>query len=108
MDRIVLIHGDVTLKETKSIPETAKKVDWKKGFVLERGEGPHTHTIETECDIFIDEKSGRMYLRQKEDSIKINHEEHGLQTIQTGTGIVYKEIEREWDYEMEESRMTRD
>ena len=53
MDKIVLIHGDVTIYETNSIPATAKKVCWKKGFVVERGEGVHTHILENECDDFI-------------------------------------------------------
>lgn len=106
MEKIVMLHGDVTLYEAKEIPVTAKKLEWKKGFILEKGEGAHTHTIETECEIYLDEKTGKMYLKELSAPIEINHEEHGLQTIPAK--IVYKDLEQEWDYEAQESRNTRD
>jgi len=108
MERIVLIHGDVTLYEAKSIPKTAKRIDFKKGFILEKGEGVHTHTIENECEVYLDEKTGRMYLKEVSGKIKVNHEEHGLKEIETKTGIVYKDLEQEFDYEGMEARNTRD
>ncbi len=108
MDKIVMIHGDVTIYETTSIPATAKKIAWKPGFILEKGEGVNTHTIETICDIYLDEITGRMYLKEKSEAIQVNHQEHGVKTIHTKTGIVYKDIEQEWDYETEEARGTRD
>jgi len=74
----------------------------EKGFVIEKGEGVHTHTLESDCDIFIDEKSGRIFL--KGDKIEVAHEEHGKQTIESDTGIVYKDLERVFDYEEMESR----
>ena len=61
MDKIVIIHGDVTLYEAKEIPATAKRVEWKSGFVLEHGESGHTHTIESECEIY--EDNGSMFLK---------------------------------------------
>ena len=108
MEKIVLIHGDVTLYEAKSIPKTAKKISWEPGFVMEKGEGVHTHTIENDCDIYLDEKSGRMYFKEKAEKIQVNHEEHKLQTINSPTGIVYKDLEREFDYESMEARNTQD
>lgn len=106
MEKIVLCHGDVTLYEAKEIPATAKKLEWKKGFILEKGKGAHTHTIENECEIYLDEKNGRMYLRELSSPIEINHEEHGLKTIPAK--IVYKDLEQEFDYEIMESRNTKD
>lgn len=106
MEKIAIIHGDVTLYEAKEIPTGAKKVEWKPGFILEKGEGVHTHTIETECEIYLDEKTGRMYLKELSDPIKISHEEHGIQTIPAK--IIYKDLEQEFDYENMESRNTRD
>lgn len=104
MEKIILIHGDVTLYEAKEIPPTATKIEWRPRFVLEKGEGVHTHTIETECDIYLD--NGRMYFRETVAPIQINHEEHGLQTIPAK--IVYKDLEQEFDYESMEARDTRD
>ena len=103
MDRIAIIHGDVTLYEAKEIPATAKKVEWKPGFILEKGEGVHTHTIESECEIY--EDNGSMFLRVSQP-IQINHEEHGLQTLEPG--IYRKDLEQEFDYEAMEARNTRD
>jgi len=108
MDKIVLIHGDVTLHEAKKIPATAKKIEWKHGFILERGYGIHAHTVENECEIYIDDTTGRMYLKEINEPIRLNHEEHGLQTIECPTRIVYKELEQEFDYESMEARDTED
>ena len=104
MEKIVLIHGDVTIYETSSIPATAKKVSWKKGFVVERGEGVHTHVLENECEVYVDETTGRMYFKQLEEAPQVNHEEHGLRTIKTDTGISYTDLERVFDYEDMEAR----
>lgn len=52
MRKITNIHGDVTLYEVTEIPKGAKKLKWKKGFILEKGKGVHTHTIEDECEIY--------------------------------------------------------
>lgn len=108
MDKIVLIHGDVSLYVVNEIPKTAKKVKWVPGFILEKGEGVNTHTIENECEIYIDKVSGRMFLKEILKPILVNHQEHGLQEIYSPTKIVYKDIEREFDYESMEARNTRD
>ena len=52
MKKITNIHGDVTLVKVNSIPKDAKKIQWEKGFILERGEGVHTHIIEDKCEIY--------------------------------------------------------
>lgn len=106
MEKIIIIHGDVTLYEAQKIPATAKKLCWKPGFILEKGEGVHTHIIETECEIYLDEKTGRMYLKELSTPIKINHGEHGMQIIPAK--IVYKDLEQEFDYESMEARNTKD
>lgn len=99
MKEIYSIHGDITIVKVKSIPEDSTKKQWKKGFVLERGEGIHTHTIEDECEIY--EYEGTMYLKVT-DPIKIDHEEHGAQVLEPG--IYRKEIEQVFDYEEMESK----
>ena len=37
-------------------------------------------------------------------SVKVNHEEHGIRTVKTNTGISYKDLERVFDYEDMEKR----
>jgi hypothetical protein len=106
MNKISLIHGDVTFVDVNEIPKKAKKVKWEKGFVIEKGEGVHTHTLENECEVWKDDKY--IYLKQLDKPVQVNHEEHGLQTIKTNTGIVRKEIERVFDYEEMEARRVMD
>lgn len=108
MEKIVMIHGDVTFYQVNEIPINAKRIDFKKSFVIQHGENGHTHTIENDCDIYLDESTGRMYFREKAEKIQVNHQEHGLRTVETKTGIVYKDTEQEWDYESEESKNTID
>lgn len=103
MKKILAIHGDVTLVQGTSIPEGAKQKKWNKGFVLERGEGVHTHTIESECEIY--EKDGVMYLKS-DKPITIDHEEHGVEVLQPG--IYRKEMEQVFDYEDMEARQVVD
>uniref|UniRef100_A0A6M3ITL2 Uncharacterized protein n=1 Tax=viral metagenome TaxID=1070528 RepID=A0A6M3ITL2_9ZZZZ len=103
MEKAVLFHGDCTLYKVDSIPAKAKELKWVKGFVLEKGEGVHTHTIEDECGLY--EVDGVLYLKV-ETPIHINHEEHGLQTLEPG--LYRKDLEREFDYEDMEARNTRD
>ena len=99
MKKITNIHGDVSLVKVNAIPEGAKQVQWERGFILERGEGIHTHVIEDKCEIY--EKDGTMYLKV-DSPVKINHEEHGIQTLEPG--IYKKEIERVFSYEEMEAR----
>ena len=63
MKKIIGQHGDVVLYQANNIPKTAKRIKWQKGFILEKGEGVHTHTIETECEIYLD--GDKMYLDRK-------------------------------------------
>lgn len=103
MEKIVLFHGDCTIYKATNIPADAKKLNWKPGFILEKGEGVHTHTIEDECEIY--EQNGSLYLKV-DAPIKINHDEHGVQVLEPG--IYRKDLEQEFDYEDMESRNTRD
>lgn len=103
MNKIFAIHGDVTLIKLDKLPEGLKRLEWQKGFVLERGEGVHTHTIEDECEIY--EENGTLYLKVS-NPIKIDHEEHGVEIIEPG--IYRKEIEQVFDYEEMESRRVMD
>jgi len=102
----VLQHGDVILIAVNEIPEGAKQVKLpKRGFILERGEGVHTHVIEDTTGLKVYEKDGVMYLLA-ENAVQVDHEEHGLKTIEARP--IEKIIEREWDYESEEARKTVD
>ena len=103
MEKIYLIHGDLTFIRVDSIPTAANRIPFKSGFVLEHGESGHTHTIESECEIY--EDNGSMFLKVSHP-IQINHEEHGLQTLEPG--IYRKDLEQEFDYEAMEARNTRD
>lgn len=103
MEKIYCFHGDCTLYKVSLIPKTAKELKWKKGFVLEAGENGHLHTIETECGIY--EVDGVLYLKV-EQPIQINHEEHGLLTLEPG--LYRKDLEQEFNYEDMETRNTRD
>jgi len=103
MEKIILIHGDVSLYEAKEIPKDAKKLKWHKGFIIEKGEGVHTHTIEDECEIY--EKDGALYLKI-DKPVEIDHEEHGKQTLEPG--IYRKDSEQEFNYEDMEIRNTQD
>ena len=94
-------HGDVLLLSIDALPDGAKKLDIKNGWVLEKGEGVHTHVFEDISGIEVYEKDGETYVCVSK-STKINHEEHGEQTVMPGT--YKKKIERVWDYESEEAR----
>ena len=108
MNKIILIHGDVTFYQAQSIPETARKVKVDKGFIVEKGEGMHTHVLENECEVYIDDSTGRMYFKETTEIPKINHEEHGIAEIKSPTKIAYKDLEQEFDYESMETRNTQD
>lgn len=101
MKKVTNQHGDLLFYEVNEIPKDAKKVDAKNGYVIERGEGVHTHVFTDVSGIEIYEKDGETYVRVKADP-KIDHEEHGHQLLEPG--IKKKGIEREWDYETEEAR----
>lgn len=100
MDRIENQHGDLLLVVSE-IPEGAKRVKVNPGFVLERGEGVHTHIFPDVQGIEVFEKDGETYVRVSKPT-KLDHEEHGIQTVKPG--VYKKRIERVWDYESEEAR----
>ena len=107
MNKVYGQHGDVIFHEVKEVPERAKKVEIFSGFVVERGEGVHTHCLVTDdvSKVSAYELDGVLYLHVKED-VQIDHEEYKLRTLKPG--IYKKVIEREFDYEDMESRNTRD
>lgn len=98
-------HGDLLLEKIDDIPKGAKRVEVSNGYVLERGEGVHTHILEDVSGVEVYEKDGQTYVHVVQPT-KINHEEHGLQPVLPGK--YKKRIERVWDYEAEESRRTID
>jgi len=99
MKKIMYQHGDVILKQSV-LPKGIKLKKVKKGFVIEKGEGVHTHTLK-EGELNIGYKDGIMYL-VADAPVKIDHEEHGVEILEPG--ILEKEIERRWDYEEEEAK----
>lgn len=101
MRKVVNQHGDVILYEVKEIPILSKNIEIKSGYILERGEGVHTHVFDDVSGIEVYEKDGKTYVKVKKD-VFINHEEHGYQKIKPGK--VEKGIERVFDYESMESR----
>ena len=117
-------HGDVILEKVQSIPEAAKKVKVSDGFVIEKGEGIHTHVLRQRkpcCavkeglsprklnsmmnKVEVYEIGDEMYIKVKK-SVDLDHEEHGIQTLEPG--IYKKSIEREYDYEANEERRVLD
>jgi hypothetical protein len=99
-------HGDVVLIKINSIPEGAKKLEVpEKNFILEKGEGIHTHVIKDTERVDVYEKDGTLYLVGS-DTIELDHEEHKTQVIAPNT--IEKRIEREWDAEALEARETQD
>jgi len=99
-------HGDVILVSANEIPAGAKKIEIGERFVIEKGEGVHTHVIENtdgmEARI---EKKGVLWLKCSIPKT-VTHEEHGPKIIPVG--VCYKEIENEYDAEADEVRKTQD
>ena len=100
MKKVTNQHGDVVL-QVAEIPADAKPVKIENGFILERGEGVHTHVFPDVSGIEVFEKNGETFVRVNK-ATRIDHEEHGIQTLKPG--IYKKNIERVWDYESEEAR----
>lgn len=102
MEKVIHQHGDLLLIKIVEIPKTAKKVEnLKSGYILERGEGIHTHILEDVEGVDVYEENGEIYVRVNSQA-RINHEEHGIQILKPG--VYKKTIERVWDYETEEAR----
>ena len=101
-----LQHGDVVLVAVGKIPTTAKRVKLPKHeYILERGEGIHTHVIMDTAQLEVYEDKGTTYINAL-GAIEVDHEEHGKATIEAIPQ--QKVIEREWSYELTEARQTRD
>lgn len=94
-------HGDLLLEKVDSVPENALEIPAVAGFVLERGEGVHTHVLEDVEGVRIFDKGGDIYV-SVDIQARINHEEHGIQVL--SPGIYRKKIERFFDYETMESK----
>ena len=105
MEKITNQHGDLLFVSVDKIPNEANKVKAEKGYILERGEGVHTHILEDVEGVEIFEHGTDVYVRVSK-AVRINHEEHGMQTLEPG--VHKKRIERVWDYESEETRRTID
>jgi hypothetical protein len=107
MDKIFCQQGDLTLLEVISnIPKTAKKIKLGNTFIVLKGEGVNTHAIEDCSGIEVYEESGTLYLKTNK-SVDLIHQEHGKTTLEPNK--IYKRvIEREFDYESNEARQTRD
>lgn len=94
-------HGDLILMKVSDIPKDAKRQKIENGFIIERGEGVHTHIFPDVSGIEVFEKDGQTYVRVNKET-QLDHEEHGKQTVKPG--IYRKNIERVWDYETTEAR----
>jgi len=99
-------HGDLILEKVLEIPVGAKKIKIFKGFVVERGEGVHTHALQETNGVSAYEKDGVLYLKLEKEVELLNHEEHGVQTYEPG--IYRKGTELEYDAESDETRRTQD
>lgn len=94
-------HGDLLLQIVDEIPNDAKKIEIQNGFILERGEGVHTHIFPKVEGIEVYEKEGEIFVRVNKETY-LDHEEHGRQVVLPG--IYRKNIERVFDYESMEAR----
>lgn len=94
-------HGDLLLESVEGVPSGATKVAISDGYIIERGEGVHTHIFPDVSGIEVYEHEGHTYVRVNKQT-QLDHEEHGRQTVKPG--IYKKRIERTWDYEKEEAR----
>lgn len=101
MKKIENQHGDLLLEIVDRIPSGAKRLKVESGFVLERGEGIHTHIFPDVSGIEVFEKDGETYVRVSKKT-QLDHEEHGKQTVMPG--VYRKRIERVFDYEKLEAR----
>jgi hypothetical protein len=106
MNRKVYQHGDVLIVKIDKISEGSKKIEVKDGFVLERGEGAHTHFFPSVAGMDVFENTKKEIELLVTAPTKIDHEEHGVKILPPG--IYRKEIENEYDAETDESRKTQD
>ena len=105
VQKIEAQHGDVCFAPVTKEPEG---LTWEKvpaGYVVERGEGVHTHVTTEECEIA--EKDGVLYMRDiGGKGVSLDHEEHKVKIL--SPGVKRKGIELTYDAEADEARQTRD
>ncbi len=105
-----LQHGDVLIKQVKTLPEGVKLQDREYGrLIVARGEATgHNHAIaEKGASIWLLEKDGKtqMYL-EVAAPVTITHEEH--KAIPIPPGIYEIGRVKEYDYVAEMERQVRD
>lgn len=99
-------HGDVIFEVVTDIPMGLEWKRIKRGYVIEKGEGVHTHTIIDDCEIA--EKDGVLYLREVSGcKFGVDHEEHKVEILEHNK-VYRKGIELEYDAETDEARRTVD
>lgn len=107
---VYMQQGDVVLYKEKCVPKTATPVEVTgTEFVVEKGEGIHTHQIchpQLQQVLKVSETKDRIYL-EIEQELELVHEEHGTSQLEKGM-FLSKIKEREYDYETEEVRETMD
>jgi hypothetical protein len=116
MKNQVYFHGDVNFEEVSEVPKDAKKIKIYEGFIVEKGEGVHTHTLkrmDNKKTAFIDDeveafvKDNTIYFNIKQPGVVgIDHEEH--KTKPFTPKIIKKSIEREYDANSDSERKVRD
>lgn len=110
MKKVKIQQGDLILVHVSEMPKAAKRVEIKgASFIMLRGEGVNTHEIQSETltnDVEVYQDGDVLYIKTKKD-VPLVHQEHGTTIINKGS-ILERRIEREWDYEEEEARNTRD
>ena len=85
-------QGDVLIKQIKSVPKTAKKVENGERVVLAYGEVTgHCHQISTkEAQEFSLDKQRFIKL---EENAKLNHEEHSTITFPKGNYEIIQQVQ---------------
>lgn len=99
-------HGDVILVKIENLSDDAKEIKIKDGYVVERGEGVHTHVLTSVEGVRVFETTKKQIEMLVTTPTKIDHEEHGVKIIPPG--IYRKVIENEYDAEANEAVKTRD
>ena len=117
MKKMYGFHGDVNFEKVDAIPEGAKKIVVKEGFIVEKGYGANPHVLKrlndkktmtfSDDEIEVFEGNNTLYFDVKKDNVVgIDHEEHGQKPLKPG--IIMKSIEREYDANSDSERKVRD
>ena len=99
-------HGDVIFFREKKVGKDFKEVEIKDNYIIEKGEGVHTHFISSVKDLKVFENAKKEIALLVTTPVEIDHEEHGSKLIRPG--ILEKGIENEYDSEKDEERKTMD